>query len=171
LVHIRPFLGRFDAQSSGTVTDRVRRVAQRLAKGVTMKARFTYEIATSAGDGRWTTEVGRTQTFVRQPREIARSLLELWIMEHRSEVPGGARVMVYGGLTRMAPAVAYVRVRLYSGDTIDETARPVAIAYLGERASDCPVKHLGLVQRWRLAREYRRHLARRQNGESGGEVA
>jgi hypothetical protein len=139
-----------------------------------MRTRFTYEIATCEGDGRWATQVGRTQTFVRQPREIARSLLELWILEHRGEVPGGARVMVYGGLTRVAPAVAYVRVRLYSGDTIDEAARPVAVAYLAERASDYPAERIGLVRRWRLALEYRRHLARRHSrdgNQNGGEVA
>ncbi|GAB3428430.1 hypothetical protein [Flindersiella endophytica] len=137
-----------------------------------MKTRFTYEIATSEGDGRWTTEVGRTQTFVRQPREIARSLLELWILEHRGDVPGGARVMVYGGLTRVRPPVAYVRVRIYEDDATD--ARPVAVAYLGERASDYPDNRIGLVRSWRLAREYRRHLARRHDHDTrqnGGEVA
>jgi hypothetical protein len=139
-----------------------------------MKTRFTYEIATSEGDGRWTTELGRTQTFVRQPCEIARSLLELWIMEHRGVVPGGARVMVYASAAHKQPAVAYVRVRLYRGDAVEETARPVAIAYVGMRASDYPVHRIGLIRRLRLAREYRRHLASRHDRDTrqnGGEVA
>lgn len=92
-----------------------------------------YEIATSSGDGRWKVIATRTHAFQREPESIARCLLESWIYEQRSgDLPGGARVMVFGDVTRIEPAAAYVRVRVYRGTINCHESRPVAVAYLSD---------------------------------------
>lgn len=135
-----------------------------------MREHYTYEIATSSGDGRWKVAVSRGHTFTRDPGSIARSVLETWILERRGDLPGGARVMVKGSFTLAEPAVAYVRVRIFVGHVIHPDARPVAVAYLADPASG----HRASRRRgglWRLRWEYRRHLASRRDRSARGEAA
>lgn len=126
-----------------------------------MREQYTYEIATSRGDGDWKVTARRTHAFQRKPESIARCLIESWIYEQRGDLPGGARVMIFGDLTRTEPAMAYVRVRVYRGFPFCHESRPVAVAYLGDPTGRTPP-----------ARRRRRRLLwgnRRLTG--GGEVA
>ena len=102
-----------------------------------MRERYTYEIATSTPDGRWTSTVIRDDTFSRDPRSIARSLLEQWIIDHQGRLPGG-RVFVYGGSASpdSVRIIATVRVRVYRGDLYHHEHEPVAVAYLGHAESE-----------------------------------
>jgi hypothetical protein len=102
-----------------------------------MRERYTYEIATSTSDGRWNPTVVRDDTFSRDPRSIARSLLEQWINDHQGRLPGG-RVFVYAGSasTDSARIIATVRVRVFRGDLYHREHEPVAVAYLGHAESE-----------------------------------
>ena len=104
-----------------------------------MRERYTYDIATSTTDGSWTAIVSSEDTFSRDPRSIARSLLEQWIIDNQGRLPGG-RVFVYGGSDRSdsAAMMATVRVRVFRGDRGNHDAEPVAVAYLGHAESDYP---------------------------------
>ncbi|MEQ4207900.1 hypothetical protein ABN028_31930 [Actinopolymorpha sp. B17G11] len=104
-----------------------------------MRERYTYDIATTTPDGRWLSSVISEDSFSRDPRSIARSLLEQWIIDHQGRLPGG-RVYVYGGSDGEEPnnIVATVRVRVYRGDLRNREAQPVAVAYLAHAASDYP---------------------------------
>jgi hypothetical protein len=104
-----------------------------------MRERYTYDIATATPDGHWLSSVISEDAFSRDPRSIARSLLEQWIIDHQGRLPGG-RVYVYGGSDGQEPdnIVATVRVRVYRGDLRNREAQPVAVAYLAHAASDYP---------------------------------
>lgn len=104
-----------------------------------MRERYTYDIATSASDGRWIASVIREDTFSRDPESIARSLLEQWIIDNQGRLPGG-RVFVYGGADRSDSVyiMASVRVRVFRGAGDNHDVVPVAVAYLGHAESDYP---------------------------------
>jgi hypothetical protein len=104
-----------------------------------MRERYTYDIATATPDGHWLSSVISEDSFSRDPRSIARSLLEQWIIDHQGRLPGG-RVYVYGGSDGQQPTniVATVRVRVYRGDLRNRESQPVAVAYLAHAASDYP---------------------------------
>jgi hypothetical protein len=104
-----------------------------------MRERYTYDIATTTPDGHWLSSVISEDSFSRDPRSIARSLLEQWIINHQGRLPGG-RVYVYGGSDGQQPTniVATVRVRVYRGDLRNRESQPVAVAYLAHAASDYP---------------------------------
>jgi hypothetical protein len=100
--------------------------------GAAMREQYTYEIATSFGNGDWKVIARRTHAFQRKPESIARCLIESWIYEQRGDLPGGTRVMVFGDLTVAEPAAAYVRVRVHRGFPFRHESRSVAVAYLSD---------------------------------------
>ncbi|HEY8455019.1 MAG TPA: hypothetical protein VIL34_05465 [Actinopolymorphaceae bacterium] len=102
-----------------------------------MRERYTYDIAISTPDGQWVSTVIEDATFSRDPRSIARSLLEQWIIDHQGRLPGG-RVFVFDGNRAATNLVASVRIRVYRGDLHNHDPHPVAIAYLGHAESDYP---------------------------------
>lgn len=134
-----------------------------------MREQYTYEIATSSGDGNWKVTARQTHAFQRRPESIARCLIETWVYERRGELPGGARVMVFGELTRIEPAMAYVRIRVYRGFPFHHESRPVAVAYLGDPAERRNCKPKRERRRWRWGWDAR-HLANAADPYDGGEV-
>lgn len=98
-----------------------------------MRELYTYEIASTTPEGRWTPVVIRTGWFSRDPESIARGLLESWILDYRGRLVSG-QIYAFGKPERANSArlVASVRVRVFKGGDVDvSTAKPVAIALLG----------------------------------------
>ncbi|GAB3424401.1 hypothetical protein [Flindersiella endophytica] len=97
---------------------------------------YTYELATLV-DGHWQTTIHAEREFTRDPRSIARGLLEQWIIGRAQHLPGGGRVVVCG---RRRPdrqcANASVRVRVYPGRLDGHTPGPAATAYLTRGAQE-----------------------------------
>ncbi|MET9022151.1 hypothetical protein ABZV93_19425 [Actinopolymorpha sp. NPDC004070] len=98
-----------------------------------MRELYTYEIASTTPEGRWTPVVIRTGWFSRDPESIARGLMESWILDYRGRLTSG-QIYAFGKPERANSArlVASVRVRVFKGADVDvSTAKPVAIALLG----------------------------------------
>ncbi|MFD2079310.1 hypothetical protein SAMN05421678_11536 [Actinopolymorpha cephalotaxi] len=98
-----------------------------------MRELYTYEIASTTPEGRWTPVVIRTGWFSRDPESIARGLMESWILDYRGRLTSG-QIYAFGKPERANSArlVASVRVRVFRGGDVDvSTAKPVAIALLG----------------------------------------
>lgn len=104
-----------------------------------MKQRYTYEIAVNEDD-RWKREVLADDTFHREPRAIARSLLEGWVIDNPGRA-GGERIIVRDLTEPDSEEVdgevdARVRVRVFRGALREHEPEPVAIGYLGHDAHD-----------------------------------
>lgn len=105
---------------------------------ITMRERYTYEIATRSQDGQWRTALRRDDTFSRDPASIARSLLEQWIIDHQGKLPGG-RVFIYRGSHQLSDRITpSVRVQVFRGALQEREDQPVAVAYLGHAERDYP---------------------------------
>lgn len=107
-----------------------------------MRERYTYEISTSDADDRWKQEVLADDTFSRDPRSVARALLESWVIDNPGKLTGGERILVRFAEDPGPPSqqiTAKVRVRVFRGGLRDHPPHPVAIGYLGHRDRDFPV--------------------------------
>jgi hypothetical protein len=104
-----------------------------------VRQRYTYEISTSASGDRWTQDVLADDTFSRDPRSVARALLESWVIDNPGRVTGGERILVRFAEDPGPVAehvTAKVRVRVFRGGLRDHPPHPVAIGYLGHRDRD-----------------------------------
>jgi hypothetical protein len=102
-----------------------------------MKTFYKYKIAVLT-EGRWQVTVVEKRNFTRDPRSIARQLLEQWIIGQRGRpLPGGRIVVVYGA-NDGAPAgiTATVRVQVYASGPAGEDGPMAAAAYLGHAVRD-----------------------------------
>jgi hypothetical protein len=120
-----------------------------------MRELYTYEISTIERDGLWRLSHIDDETFTRDPKSIARALLERWIIGNHDKLTGGERILVYGNLNQPEKIVAKVRIRVYKGGIDGRDQRPVAVAYLGHAESDFPsTRQTGrLRRRLRLPRQ------------------
>jgi hypothetical protein len=97
--------------------------------------RYVYVIAVSDFDGKWR-DVQVTQSRQtlqgRQPRAIARAILEDWVVDNPDQLAGGERMQVYGGNSHDYPPdeYAHVRVLIYPGTLANHDVDPAAAAYL-----------------------------------------
>lgn len=96
--------------------------------------RLTYEISTSTPDGEWEQTIRATDNFRRGPNDVARQLLENWIIDYPHLLNGGERIVV-GDEDEPATIVATVRVTLYDGNE-EEPETPLAVGYLGHDRRD-----------------------------------
>ncbi|GAB3418209.1 hypothetical protein [Flindersiella endophytica] len=101
-----------------------------------MKTFYKYKIALLT-EGRWQVTVVEKRNFSRDPRSIARQLLEQWIIGQQGHLPGGRIVVVYGG-NDGAPAgiIPTVRVQVYRSGPTGEDGPLTAAAYLGHAMRD-----------------------------------
>lgn len=95
-----------------------------------MSKLYTYEFATRSG-GRWSVSWHRMSPEQRNPQEIARGVLERWIIDRTTPLPAG-RLVVRGRrhATEALPDHAVARVRVYDRDAIDRVITPAAVAFL-----------------------------------------
>lgn len=102
-----------------------------------MSKRYTYEFATRNG-ARWSVTWHRMRPEHRTPQEIARSVLERWIIDRTTPLPAG-RVVVRGRrhAADAPPDDTVARVRVYDRDTIEHMIAPAAAAYLTTFERDC----------------------------------
>lgn len=98
-----------------------------------MWQRLTYEIATSTSSGDWERVRQETDVFRRNPNDVARGLLENWIIDNPQLLEGGERIVV---ADEEAPETIMptVRVTIYDGDS--EAESPLAVGYLGHDRRD-----------------------------------
>lgn len=104
-----------------------------------MRERYTYEISVN-DDDRWKQEILADDTFHREPRAIARSLLEGWVIDNPGRA-GGERIIVRdltepGAADANGEVSASVRVRVFRGALREHEPEPVAIGYLGHDEHD-----------------------------------
>lgn len=142
-----------------------------------MRERYTYEISTSESGDRWKQDVLADDTFSRDPRAVARALLESWVIDNPGRVTGGERILVRNAEDpghASEQIAAKVRVRVFRGGLRDHPPHPVAIGYLGHRDRDFPVdaepnpldqlkakgRELASHERVRKAREVARKAAK-----------
>lgn len=103
-----------------------------------MRQRLTYDIAVSEDGATWASMVRGDELFSRTPEEVARSVLESWIIEHPEQLTGGERVIVpterhpYDAET----ITAKVRVQLFTGPADSASGEPVMVGYLGHDKRD-----------------------------------
>ena len=100
----------------------------------------TYEIETSDYDGVWEGE-GRRESrsdLERDPDDVARAVLEVWVMDHPDDVDGGVRMQVFGDDPDDYPAdeLSNVRAFVYVGKLEDHDDNPAAAAYLVNHPGD-----------------------------------
>lgn len=114
-----------------------------------MRELYRYEIFTIENDGLWKTAFSDHETFTRDPKSIARALLERWIIGNRDKLTGGERILVYGRFIHPRDIEAKVQVRVYRVGSAPENRRPIAVAYLGhsERDFPTPVRSAGRLRR------------------------
>lgn len=96
-----------------------------------MRERYTYVIQTRGRDDGWRPGPAGEGSSLRDPRSIARSLLERWVIDHPGRATGGVRLIVSAGGTEPEHVHVTVRVRVYAVGRHGPGARPVASAYLG----------------------------------------
>lgn len=129
-----------------------------------MRNRYTYLIEINRGDGTWRLSRRASQLFSRDPKSVARAILEQWIIGHPDQVRGGERISVHGpaAAPHLENPGASVRVTVLD-QADDESAVPVAVAYLGhdERDLGSPRRSTATV---RLLQKGRRQLGRRLRG-------
>jgi hypothetical protein len=125
-----------------------------------MRERYTFEIATRDQEGLWKVVVRQDETFMRSPDDIARALVERWIIGNRRHLTGGERIIVRHPHvdSRRGDQHMKVRVRVFKGGLDSHAPGPVAIAYLGHNESDYPTARPvgprgGLLSRLRLPRQ------------------
>jgi hypothetical protein len=124
-----------------------------------MRELYTYEISTIERDGLWRLSHIDNETFTRDPKSIARALLERWIIGNHDKLTGGERILVYGNLAHPEKIVAKVRVQVYRGGFDGRDRQPVAVAYLGHADSDFPsTRQAGRLRR-RLRLPRQRHAS------------
>lgn len=103
-----------------------------------MRQRLTYDIAVSEDGTEWSSAVRGDELFSRTPEEVARSVLESWIIEHPEQLTGGERVIVptdrhpYDEET----ITAKVRVQLFEGPADRPSGEPIMTGYLGHDKRD-----------------------------------
>lgn len=97
-----------------------------------MRRLYAYEIATRPPGGEWTIVTAENDVFIRDPRSIARSIIERWIHENLRRLDGGRVVVTSGQGADLAPGglAPYVRVRVFRGGTV------VSVGYLGHLVAD-----------------------------------
>jgi hypothetical protein len=101
-----------------------------------MRTYYKYKIAILTDD-RWQVTVVQNQNFSRDPRSIARQLLEQWIIGQRGRLPGGRIVVVYGGRYGIPEGIIpTVRVQVYRSGPAGEDGPLAAVAYLGHTIRD-----------------------------------
>lgn len=101
---------------------------------------YTYEVERSDYDGSWDGE-GRRESrsdLERDADDVARAVLEVWVMDHPDDVDGGVRVQVYGDDPDDYPAddLTNVRVFVYEGKLEAHDDLPAAAAYLVNHPGD-----------------------------------
>lgn len=98
-----------------------------------MAESYTYHVDVY-GEAGWRNHVvSEDQTVAdRSEEDIARAVLEDWIIDHPAECAGGGRVITYGERdfdeTRDEPATA--RVLIFRGPASAHEVEPIAAAYL-----------------------------------------
>lgn len=129
-----------------------------------MRELYRYEISIIEHDGLWKMAFSDHETFTRDPKSIARALLERWIIGNRDKLTGGDRILVFGRFVHPRDIVAKVQVQVYRAGLDQENRRPVAVAYLGHSERDFPtsVRPTGRLRR-------RLRFPRPRIGESGAD--
>lgn len=107
---------------------------------------YTYEIGIASPSGEWHHTLVGNGDFSRDPEDIARALLESWIIDNHGRLPGG-RVFTYSRHLQSDPIdiAASVRVRVWRGRSRE--GEPAGAAYLGQRIGRHPrrsrfIRHL-----------------------------
>lgn len=105
-----------------------------------MRELYTFEISTRDPSGLWKVAVRQDDTFSRNPDDIARALVERWIIGNRRNLTGGERIIVRHPNVdaRRGDHAMKVRVRVFRGGLEQNLSSPLAIAYLGYDESDYP---------------------------------
>lgn len=131
-----------------------------------MRNRFAYQIEVSRGDGRWHLMTRRAEAFTRDPKSVARSILEQWIIGHPDKVKGGERISVYGptAAPHLDNGGASVRVTVFNGEHANDAQVPAAVAYLGPDERDYRWSPGPTATASSLLARGRRHLGRRLRG-------
>lgn len=128
-----------------------------------MRELYRYEIRTIERDGLWKQVHSDHETFTRDPKSIARALLERWIIGNRDKLTGGERILVYSRFIHPSDIAAKVQVRVYRSGGGPENRRPIAVAYLGHMDRDFPpVRPAGRLRR-------RLRLPRPRTGDAGAD--
>lgn len=129
-----------------------------------MRELYRYEISTIESNGLWKMAFSDHETFTRDPKSIARALLERWIIGNRDKLTGGERILVYGRFIHPRDIEAKVQVRVYRIGSDADHHRPIAVAYLGhsERDFPSPVRSAGRLRR-------RLRLPRPRTGDAGAD--
>lgn len=96
-----------------------------------MRGRYSYRIQMRGRDGRWNAGIAREDSFVRDPRAIARSLLERWVIDHPGRAKGGLRILATDAIDEPEYFHAAVRVQVFRGSLREHPRGPAAAAYLG----------------------------------------
>jgi hypothetical protein len=96
---------------------------------------FTYRLDVAEQRGTWeslTLAQPRTSLDSRRPKDVARAVLERWILDHPGQVQGADRLKVFGDDFGDYPpdAVAHVRVWVFRGTPEEHEEKPAAAAYL-----------------------------------------
>ncbi|WP_020580028.1 hypothetical protein [Actinopolymorpha alba] len=98
-----------------------------------MAETYTYQVELFEGD-RWHTSITAEDHSVagRSGADIARAILEDWIIDHPQDLAGGGRVSVFGDDPSEYPpdALVRVRVRVFRGGLEVHEPEPAAVAYL-----------------------------------------
>lgn len=94
-----------------------------------------YAIDVSDYDGQWRNQrLAQTRQTLeeREPSELARAILEDWIVDHPAHLAGGERVQVFAETAIDYPPDKYthVRVWIYRGGIDDHEPVPCSAAYL-----------------------------------------
>jgi hypothetical protein len=101
---------------------------------------YTYEVQTSHYDGAWNGNGCKEarSDLDRHPDDVARAVLEGWVMDHPFDLDGGVRVAVFGDDPDDYPEdeITNVRVWVYAGRLEDHEDVPAAAAYLVNHPGD-----------------------------------
>jgi hypothetical protein len=106
-----------------------------------MSESFTYHVDVSNYDAKWRTLIidqTRSTLSERDPKDVARAILEDWIVDHPGDVGGAERVEVHGDNVEHYPddLVSHVRVWIFRGPVNAHEAYPAAAAYLVDRPEE-----------------------------------
>ncbi|HZC27852.1 MAG TPA: hypothetical protein VE287_12565 [Actinopolymorphaceae bacterium] len=101
---------------------------------------YTYDVATSDGDGGWILELSKDvrSALDRDAEAIARAILEDWIIDHPLALTGGQRLEVFGNNPSDYPPdeLVSMRVWVYPGQREAHDPSPAAAAYLVAEPDD-----------------------------------
>lgn len=102
---------------------------------------YTYRLDIAEQRGAWerlTLAQPRTSLESRRPKDVARAVLETWVLDHPGRILGADRLEVFGDDIEDYPpdALAHVRVWVFRGTPDDHEDKPAAAAYLVDRPDE-----------------------------------